>query len=1590
MLETGSANPTLLKVEPRKDMQITPAHLNDQLLTRVPGGKENFLNTQRENYERLKHELPYTIDYSLRTAPVAVNKADPFVTRMVGPHYDFEDRSVNVPPADSEGNLDILSGAAPDSELLQQNGLKTPVVPVGQIYQHELNHAQTATGDVEKYHREVSKNYVLSEKPIQDGETYGTQYPAEYLQGALSGLNSLRDVTGRAMNTPDEVHYAFDEISKNPKILEHLPPENARIFREYLWLRQKDPAKAEKLRQAVARDSQVLADSGEAVLPDGQKVSLYRSYEEKQAAEVLPRLKEIKRMSDAREYTAKAEALRALMQAAPENWVVDSDDPESPVLGLTHQPTGFRFHLPRERMVPGLQLGESNREPDKQAAATPRRKAVLITGNPYYLNGPDKAGYDNFYAEIEALLNEQGYQTSRDPGEPFTEPPAADLWVGHSRGADRLRFAPPGIKTVVLDQFEDGYAEREAENLRLMQEAGYKNWADWPLEKRPQPDSSHYTVTDAMRAALVDNPPASEKQATQPGIAIVSSDVFDGTAGNVRLSLGDDGVIQALGDGVPDPETAKVISHAELQQLLAAREKQKQAASAATANPVNSFTGPGAIAHALSRLDPQKLREEQMEVIRSKRVTKRPRAVAVLNALEGLERNNLRPQDLMVSRVPVIPPVFRPFRVIGDAFSPGDENELYRDLFAHREALESARKEFGDTGVAEARLALYDATKALYGWGDTQNPKLEQRGVSGLLKKLTGTSPKTGWVNRKMVSKPVDTVARGTATVDPELTMDEIGIPEELAWKIYGQHAIRYMVRRMGFQPAQAIKAMKERTKDARYALNKDIEDRPVVYSRAPSWHKFNVIAGKAKIVEGDAIQVNPYVTTGLNADFNGDDQIGRILLIAPKKMKLRNRSLCLMSPISEDIVGAMISKHVIPAFDTTTHQLFLPDLSDFPRTDLQRHKPNGKNGVIDFYNVPEGLQVVAFDAGTGKPVWAPVAYYSVHPQREVEIVDLSNGRQIVTDDDPRAVYGIAPEDPTFEPGRFSPDEALRRQVLVPVVRDVAGACQNLQCISEIAIGDRTAALDYDLGYLLGALAGDGWWDKRDYRGVRRVYLADLKGQVAARCYGVLKKLFGAVGWGTFEQTKETNDSRYGDSVRHTFSFEGAKGFSEFLSQWLGGQASENSSGSATKSLPDFFMLAPEEFRVGLLSGLVDTDGSVSVSNAKSKPQLLCAVTSTSFRLICDTRYLCLTLGLQAFVGFSKTTVRGNTSWICTISAVDAKNKNVFTNLATDSKRNAFLTTEVDREHLSQAFDKVPVPPEVYELVLKDLPSPKIRKHERIQTQDLDTLDAKKHAQNMYVQWWKTKESNLVPRSFVARLISYLETQRKDAEALRARAVADMLTDDPAFTKERAQLWRSAILAACPVNGDPAKYKEAYGVYATLNRPLKLGRCSTKVRERVCRWLLQTPPYQNALTFPVFQQWVRRFVDNTTVAWASVTAVQKTGVREDGYDLTVPGFETFMSADGVILSNTLNIHTPATHDAVQEAKDTLMASKMVWSTREHDKLMPVPKHEALLGLHSAKVRPAMKSHAFPSKAEALKAVQSGRVSLSDEISFPGA
>ena len=282
-------------------------------------------------------------------------------------------------------------------------------------------------------------------------------------------------------------------------------------------------------------------------------------------------------------------------------------------------------------------------------------------------------------------------------------------------------------------------------------------------------------------------------------------------------------------------------------------------------------TGSKAIYTALNNIKTDSAIQYYEGVIKDGRKTARDKAVKALGYLRGLEKGKLNPIDLMMSKVPVVPPNMRPITVFRKMTMVADPNYLYRDLMFSNDAFKSVRDELGEEHSGDERLNLYNSFKATTGLGDPVQAKTKDKGVRGLLSHVFGSgSPKFGMFQRRVLSSSVDEVGRATITVNPELNMDEVGLPEPKAWVIYRPFITRRLVRR-SMPVLQAAREVANQSKVAKDAMLEEIGQRPVIINRAPVLHRYGFMAAWPKLVKGETLHIPPVVCSGFNADFDGD-----------------------------------------------------------------------------------------------------------------------------------------------------------------------------------------------------------------------------------------------------------------------------------------------------------------------------------------------------------------------------------------------------------------------------------------------------------------------------------------------------------------------------------------------------------------------------------------------------------------------------------------------------------------------------------------------------------------------------------------------
>jgi intein/homing endonuclease len=285
---------------------------------------------------------------------------------------------------------------------------------------------------------------------------------------------------------------------------------------------------------------------------------------------------------------------------------------------------------------------------------------------------------------------------------------------------------------------------------------------------------------------------------------------------------------------------------------------------------LNGNTGPAAIEAALKGVDINRDMEACKVTIRTGKQGQKDAAVRKLNYLAGLKKMEVKPEELMVSKIPVIPPKYRPIMTGTNTDMVHDFNYLYHDLLEAKQNYLDAKNEIGST--ADEYLTLLKAVRAIAGAEDPVNKEHAEQGVKGILRYAIGLgdSPKFSNYQRRVIGQSVDQVGRGVITADGTLKMDEVGVPFEMAWNIYKPYIIRRLVQ-AGKPASEAVLAVQNRAEDAKKALLEEVKVRPVAYNRAPALHQYAYFAGWPKLTDDHAIRV-PYTSyAGLGADNDGD-----------------------------------------------------------------------------------------------------------------------------------------------------------------------------------------------------------------------------------------------------------------------------------------------------------------------------------------------------------------------------------------------------------------------------------------------------------------------------------------------------------------------------------------------------------------------------------------------------------------------------------------------------------------------------------------------------------------------------------------------
>lgn len=308
---------------------------------------------------------------------------------------------------------------------------------------------------------------------------------------------------------------------------------------------------------------------------------------------------------------------------------------------------------------------------------------------------------------------------------------------------------------------------------------------------------------------------------------------------------------------------------------------------------INGLSGGPAIQKALENVDVGAEIKTTTEAIRNSRGAERDKQIKRLRALAGIKKAGVEPSDFMMDRVPVLPSVFRPVISSNKLTIVADANYMYKKLAEARDDFNELKSMPGvpDKHLAAARGSVYKAFEQLTGLDAPDDAKLVNKNVGGLLKWVLGDSPKTGGFQRKVLSTPVDMVGNGVIIPDPEIKLNEIGLPERQAWGMYNPFVVRKLVM-AGYPAVEAVKLTEARAPAARKALVEAMSERPVVQNRAPTLHKFSMQGLLPRLVTGSAVRINPSICPGYGADFDGDQMNSHVPVSAAAAKEVLEKML--------------------------------------------------------------------------------------------------------------------------------------------------------------------------------------------------------------------------------------------------------------------------------------------------------------------------------------------------------------------------------------------------------------------------------------------------------------------------------------------------------------------------------------------------------------------------------------------------------------------------------------------------------------------------------------------------------------------------
>lgn len=336
--------------------------------------------------------------------------------------------------------------------------------------------------------------------------------------------------------------------------------------------------------------------------------------------------------------------------------------------------------------------------------------------------------------------------------------------------------------------------------------------------------------------------------------------------------------------------------------------------------------GATAIKKMLDEIDLDKLIEDLKKQEETAKGQKEKKLQKRLKTLEGMKSAGIRPTDLMLTAIPVIPPDLRPMIALpGGRFATSDLNDLYRRVINRNNRLKKlldlnapeviCRNEM--RMLQEAVDALIDNSAAHGTRGaSASNGRRKLKSLSDLLK------GKQGRFRQNLLGKRVDYSGRSVIVVGPELKLNECGLPKQMALELFKPFVISWLISNEYASNIRAASRLIEAKETVAWdALDDVIRGKYVLLNRAPSLHRLSVQAFQPRLIDGKAIKLHPLVASGFNADYDGDQMAVHLPLsdaAQAEARELMSASKNLLKPADGSPVLAIYQDVVLGAYYLT------------------------------------------------------------------------------------------------------------------------------------------------------------------------------------------------------------------------------------------------------------------------------------------------------------------------------------------------------------------------------------------------------------------------------------------------------------------------------------------------------------------------------------------------------------------------------------------------------------------------------------------------------------------------------------------------